>query len=174
MDWNLSERNVVLWRTVSTIWGELMHKLYPLHASLKTGMKWNWAEKCSKFFTQIKNCLSEAPILVHYDPKLPVRLAGDALNYGIGTVLSHVDCNGQEHPIAFISRTLSKSKKNYFQVDKEALSLIHGIRTFRNYLYLLYLVLRMEFLGRLQRWALYLSSCDYKIEFRPWECRWSL
>ena len=36
----------------------------------------------------------------HYNPKLPISLAGDASNYGIGAVLSHVDAKGQEHPIA--------------------------------------------------------------------------
>ena len=45
---------------------------------------------------------------MHYDPKLPIRLAGDASNYRIGAVLSHVDAKGQEHPIAFVSRTLSQ------------------------------------------------------------------
>ena len=38
---------------------------------------------------------------MHYSPKLPIRLAGDASNYGTGAVSSHVDSTGQEHPIAF-------------------------------------------------------------------------
>ena len=127
--------------------------------------------------------MSEAPILVHYDPKLPVRLAGDASNYGIGAVLSHVDPEGQEHPIAFTSRTLTNSEKNYSQIEKEALSLIHGIRKFRNYIYGRHFTLVTDHkpltalfspktevpalaAGRLQRWASLLSSHDYTVEFR--------
>ena len=61
-------------------------------------------------------------------------LAGDASNYSNGAVLSHVDSTGQEHPIAFTSRTLSVSEKNYSQIE-EALSLIVGIHKFHKYIY---------------------------------------
>ena len=56
--------------------------------------------------------LTEAPVLVHYDPKLPLRLAGDASAYGVGAVISHILPNGLEHPIAFASQTLSASERN--------------------------------------------------------------
>ena len=104
--------------------------LHPLHALLRDGVKWHWSEECAKSSTEVKNHLIEAPVLVHYDPKLPVRLAGDASNYGIGAVLSRVNTDGQEHPIAFMSRTLTSCEKNYTQVEKEALSLIFGINKF--------------------------------------------
>ena len=35
-----------------------------------------------------------------------------------GAVLSHVSNNGSEHPIAYASRSLSKSEKNYAQIEK--------------------------------------------------------
>ena len=63
-------------------------------------------------------------MLAHYDPKLPLKLAGDASAYGIGAVLSHVFPDGGERPVAFASRTLSTSERNYSQIEKEALSLI--------------------------------------------------
>ena len=86
--------------------------------------------------------------------------------------------NGQEHPIAFVLRTLSQCKKNYTQVDKEALSLMFGILKFHNgwhftlvtdhhpltTLFGLNLPLAV---GRLQWWALLLSSYQYMIEFWP-------
>ena len=109
---------------------DLSTKLHPLHALLKDGVKWNWSDECTKSFTEVKNHLIKAPVLMHYDPKLPVRLAGNASNYSIGAVLSHVDSKGQEHPIAFTSRALSTSEKKYLQVEKEALSLIFGITKF--------------------------------------------
>ena len=43
--------------------------------------------------------------------------------------------DGQERPIAFASRTLSASEKNYAQVDKEALSLVFGVKRFHQFLY---------------------------------------
>ena len=57
-------------------------------------------------FAKAKQLLSEAPILAHFDPKLPLCLAGDASAYGVGAVLSHRYPNGEERPIAYASRTL--------------------------------------------------------------------
>ena len=50
-------------------------------------------------------------VLAHYDVNLPIKLACDASSYGIGAVLSHVIPGGEEHPVAFASRTLSASEK---------------------------------------------------------------
>ena len=128
--------------------------------------------------------MSTAPILVHYNPDLPIRLAGDASSYGIGAVLSHVLADGTEHPIAFASRSLQAAERNYAQIEKEALALIFGIQKFHKYIYGRTFTLLTDhrplttILGpktgvpplaaaRLQRWALLLSAYNYTIEFRP-------
>ena len=72
----------------------------------------------------------EAPVLAHYNQDCPLRLAADASAYGIGAVISHVLSDGTEHPIAYASRTLTKSEQNYAQLEKEAFSLIFGINTY--------------------------------------------
>ena len=61
---------------------------------------------------------------MHNDPRFPICLSGITSNYGIGAILSHVNVEGQEYPIAFMPRTLSQCEKNYPQVEKEILSLI--------------------------------------------------
>ena len=72
-----------------------------------------------------------APVLMHYDVKLPLRLATDASQYGIGAVLSHIMPDGSDRPIEY---ALSKSEQNYSQIEKEALSIVFGIK-FHLYLY---------------------------------------
>jgi len=44
------------------------------------------------------------------------------------TILSHV-CDEGEHPIAFVSHTLTKSEQNYNQIEKEALGLVLASRS---------------------------------------------
>ena len=57
--------------------------------------------------------LSSKQLLVHYDPAKKLVLSCDASSHGIGAVLSHVMGNGEERPIAFISRTLTVAEKKY-------------------------------------------------------------
>ena len=77
--------------------------LHPLNTLLKDNKSWNWTQECEKAFIADKKLLTVAPVLVHYDPSLPIRMAG---NYDIGPVISHTLPNGQERPIAYASRTL--------------------------------------------------------------------
>ena len=84
----------------------------------------------------MKQALVSTKILVHYDPKLPVKLDCDASSVGIGAVLSHQMKDGTERPIAFASRSLTKAERNYSQIEREALSIVWGVRKFQMYLYL--------------------------------------
>ncbi|PFX15697.1 Retrovirus-related Pol polyprotein from transposon 17.6 [Stylophora pistillata] len=112
---------------------------------------------------------------------LPVRLACDASPTGIGAVLSHVMSDGSERPVAFASRSLTKTERRYAQIDKEALSIVWGVRRFHVYLYDRRFTLITDHkpltaifqpekgvpamnAARLQRYALFLSGFDYKIE----------
>ena len=103
--------------------------LHPLHSLLRAGQSWKWSHQCEQAF---KKALIEAPILVHYNPDLSISLASA---YRVGAVLSHSMPDGTERPVAFVSRTVSASDRNYPKVEKEALSLVFGIKKFNHYLY---------------------------------------
>lgn len=157
--------------------------IYPLNNLLRQKTTWRWTKACSDAFTAAKEQIVSSNVLTHYDTTLPVRLAADASAYGIGAVISHVMEDGSERPIAFASRTLKPSERNYAQVEKEALSLVFGVCKFHSYLYGRKFTLVTDhkplttILGpkngvppiaaaRLQRWALKLAAYNYEIEFR--------
>ena len=101
----------------------------PLNDLLQKNRKWLWTTQCTQAVKTAKQLLTTSNLLIHYDPSLPLKLATDASQYGLGAVISHVLPTGEERLIAFASRSLSDSEKNYSQIDKEALSLIFGINT---------------------------------------------
>ena len=114
---------------------DLATKLHPLNKLLKKQQEWKWTRECDTAFNWAKQALTSAQVLVHYNPELPIRVAADASAYGIGAVLSHVLGDGSERPIAYASRTLSASEKNYSQIEKEALGLIYAVKKFHQYIY---------------------------------------
>ena len=158
--------------------------LHPLNNLLKTDVKWNWTEECSQAFAQVKKNLTSAPVLTHYDPDLPINLAADASAYGVGAVIAHVFPDGTERPIAYASRSLTSSERNYAQIEREALSLVFGVKRFHQYLYGRKFSLVTDHkpltaifgskkgipslaAARLQRWAILLSAYDYHISYKP-------
>ena len=109
--------------------------LKPLHNLLRAGEKWVWSEECESVFQENKTELLTNRVLMYYDSERALKLDCDALQYGVGAVLSHLIDNGEERPIAFVSRSLTKSETNYAQLEKEALTLILGVKNFHKYLY---------------------------------------
>ena len=122
--------------------------------------------------------------MVHFDPRLLLRLAADASACGVGAVILHVYPDGDEQPIAYASRTLTASEKNYTQIKKEALALIFGVRKFLKFLYGRRFILYTDHkpftailspkktalplaAARLQRCALLLAAYNYQVEFKP-------
>ena len=157
----------------------------------------NWIalrRKGSYAFQAAKQKLVEAPVLAHYNPDYPIVLAGYASAYGVGAVISHRLPDGSECPVAYTSHTLTKSERNYTQVEKEALSLVFGVHKFHQYLYGGQFTILTDhkplktILGpknnipplaatRMQRWpSCFLPSVRHPVstDWITWECRWAI
>ena len=150
----------------------------PLHCLTEKTHPFVWSDQCQEAFERLKKKMVEAPVLAHPDFSKPFIIDTDASDAAIGAVLSQ-KIDGQEHAIAYASRTLSKAEKRYCVTRKELLALVHFVKYFRNYLYgheftartdhgsLRWLANFKDPEGQLARWLETLSSYSMKIEHRP-------
>ena len=69
-------------------------------------------------------------------PKFPAPFVidTDASETALGAVLSQI-IDGEERPIAFVSRVLSKTELNYATTKREALGNVQAMQWFRSYIY---------------------------------------
>lgn len=158
--------------------------LEPLNSLLKKGVRWIWGVKQAKAFNEIKQELVSDRVLAHYNPEFPTIVTCDAGPLGLGAVLSQRQPDGKERVVAYASRALSKAETNYAQIQKEATSIVFGIKKFHHYLYgrTTPFVLRTDHkpllaifgkkkgvpvlaANRLQRYALFLSAYNFEIEY---------
>ncbi|KAK6726142.1 hypothetical protein RB195_004452 [Necator americanus] len=92
-------------------------------------------DKCAFLQTKftylgIKAILSSDLLLTHFDSSLPIIVAADAPNYGMGATLSHRFADGCEKVIYHASLCLTQPQKDYSQIEKEALALIFAVQKF--------------------------------------------
>ena len=93
-----------------------------------------WSPECDAAFKQLRDSLCSAPVLQTPDFEKPFILQTDASQRGVGAVLSQLDENGGDHPVAFYSRKLLPREENYSTIEKECLAIKLGIQAFRVYL----------------------------------------
>ena len=107
----------------------------PLNMLLRKNCQWKWSGDQAQAFDRLKNRLASADVFTHYDVTLPLKLACDASWHGIDTLVAQLMSDGLERPIAYASRSLTKTEENYAQIEKEALGIILGVKTFYKFLY---------------------------------------
>lgn len=158
--------------------------LHPLHKLLRNGAQWEWGAEQREAFDAVRRELSGERVLSHFLPDAPLVLSVDAGPAGLGAVLAHRDATGHERPIAFASRSLSASEKNYSQIQKEATAIIFGVKKFHQYLFgrqkpfilktdhrpLLSIFGKKNGISvtaamRLQRYAIILSAYNYTVQY---------
>ena len=103
----------------------------PLRDLLKEENKFQWLDDVqSQSFKQVKQMLSQTPVLKYFDPKEDVQLQCDASERGLGACLMQ---GGQ--PVAYASRSMTETETHYAQIEKEMLAIVFGVERFEHYVY---------------------------------------
>ena len=78
----------------------------------KLDPKWHWNTEQQQAFEILKEKLTSPPVLAYPDFSKPFKLHTDACQTGLGAVL-YQEQDGLDRVIAYASKGLSKSEKNY-------------------------------------------------------------
>ena len=94
---------------------------------MKKDKKWDWTEKDEKAFEELKERFTKELVLAAPDIDKKMRMEVDISDYAIGGVLS-IECeNGLWRPVAFLSKSLNETKRNYEIHDKKMLAIVREL-----------------------------------------------
>ncbi len=142
-----------------------------------------WTDACEAAFKELKVRLTQAPVLVFANPQLPYVLHVDACCEGLGGVLYQDQGQGLQ-PVAFVSRILTPSEKNYPVHKLEFLALkwvvvdklhdyLYGakfqVQTDNNPLTYVLTTAKLDAVGH--RWLAALSVYDFS-QVQAWETKY--
>jgi len=112
-------------------------KNYSKHAkplTILTGnTNYTWSTDQQTAFETLINAVTSEPTLTMPDEKGQFRIEADSSDYAIGAILSqHQD--DKWHPIAYLSKALTETQRNYEIYDKEMLAIMLSLEEWRHYL----------------------------------------
>lgn len=93
--------------------------------------------------------------------------------------MAQLGADGQEHVVAYASKSLTQAERNYSTTEGECLAVVWGVKHFRPYLFgtkfslvtdhasLKWLMNSQDLNPRVMRWSLKLQEYDFQIEYRP-------
>ena len=115
----------------------------PLQDLLKSDSEYVWSANHQVCFEQIKDAVCKDVTLKFYDPSLPTYIETDASQNGIGVVLlqpidsnftlDEYDIPTSLMPVAFASKTLTSSERNYANIERELLGVVFGVQHFKHF-----------------------------------------
>ena len=103
----------------------------PLRELVKKDNEFVWDKEVhGQCLDQVKQVLTQAPVLKFFDPQKKTVLQCDASIRGLRACLMQ-----DEHPVAYASRALTPTETNYAQIEKELLAIVFGVERFEGCVY---------------------------------------
>ncbi len=111
----------------------LSELIEPIQHLTKKDAPFLWTEECKISFNTVKALIAKNLRVYIFDPAAPTTVTTDASDVGLGAVLSQVQ-SGRDVPIAFASRSLSPTERNYAANEREALGCVWACEHWDKYL----------------------------------------
>lgn len=153
----------------------------PLHDLTRKDAEFEWTESCQEAFDTLKEKVTTAPVLRHFDPEHETMVETDASDYAMGAVLSQRGPGEEWRPVAYLSRGMTPAELNYPIHDKEFLAIYWSFSEWRHYLEgcnvlvqvltdhrsLEYFLTTKQLNRRQARWAEFMADFHFRISYRP-------
>ena len=101
---------------------------------VKKNQKQEWIERQKEAFRELKEKFTKEPMLAVSDLDTKMRTEVNVLDYAMGCMLSMEYKNGRQRPVAFLSKSLNETERNYEIHDKEMLAIIRGLENWKHLL----------------------------------------
>ena len=112
------------------MWERRSHILAPL-TNLSGKRTFEWGPEQQKTFDEVKALLSKDVLLAYPNHTKPFYIYCDSSDYQLGATIYQLDDNGKKIPVAYFSKKLNPAQRNYPIGEKELLSIVETLRTYR-------------------------------------------
>ena len=159
-----------------TDWNKKKHKKAPI---VIPDWSERWGPAQSAAWRHLKQDLQNPRLLATPRPGLRKRIEADASDSAVGAVLLQEDpVTKQWEALSFTAKRLKPSELKYTVSEKECLSVVHALRSWRHHVQgeelevhtdhqaLLWLMDAAQLRGRLARWVWTIQNIPFRIEHR--------
>ena len=94
--------------------------------------RFEWTEKCALAFQQLKEYLSQPPIISSPETDKVLFSYIAMASHAVSLVLIRVD-NRVQRPIYYVSKSLHEVEISYMPLEKAILAVVHGTRKLPHY-----------------------------------------
>jgi hypothetical protein len=111
------------------------HHAHPLFDLTWKDQKWQWSPSEASAFWKLKEFVTSAPVLITPADDQPFCIEADSLDFATGVVLAQLLAEDEKwHPVAYLSKSLSETERNYEIHDKEMLVIIQSLAEWQHFL----------------------------------------
>jgi hypothetical protein len=152
----------------------IVHPLNSMLSNYSKTKKLEWTKETLESFHAIKAAVAKCTTMHFLNDTDPIFLHTDASDYGIGGYLFQV-VDGKEHPIAFVSKSLSLAQLRWAVIQKEAYAIFFVCMHLKSLLRDRKFTLRTDHRNLLYitensnpmivRWYMALSEYSFNLEF---------
>ncbi|KAI5343708.1 hypothetical protein L3X38_011584 [Prunus dulcis] len=154
-------------------------KIQPFSSLLKLKQEqtFKWEEQHQQAFQEIKDYLSNPPVLSPPKKGRPLKLYVSASEVSIGSLLVQDNKEGKEQAVYYLSRTLTEVERRYSAIERLCLALYFTAVKLRHYMlpHTIYIIAKTDLIkymltrpmlrGRIGKWTLALT--EFTLRYVP-------